>query len=267
MAVVSPLIQVMSQAAEKAGRALLRDFGEVENLQVSRKGPADFVTTADKKSEEILHDRLSLARPDFGFLMEESGEIKSKGDTRWVIDPLDGTSNFLHGVPHWSISIAAQKGDAIIAGVVFDPLRDEMFWAEKGTGAYLNSKRLRVSGRDELEQALITISTTLKVKRQIPQFIKELEVIANAAPGVRRMGSAALDLSYIAAGRCEAFWGRNLKIWDIAAATLMVTEAGGFVTDAKGGQNFLSGESLLATNSKLHIKMAKLIKETNSEAV
>ena len=261
MATRSALINVMVRAAEKAGRALVRDFGEVEQLQVSRKGPSDFVSNADMKAEKTLREELQKVRPDFGFLMEESGASKGKDDTaRWIVDPLDGTSNFLHGLPHWAISIALEKGGEIVAGVVYEPVHDEMFWAEKGQGAFLNHKRLRVSERRRLEDALIATGMPFKGRGDHKQFLAEAEAIMPEVAGIRRWGAASLDLAYVAAGRYDGYWERGLSPWDVAAGVLLVTEAGGFVGEIGGGRNPVHGGSVLAANAHLHLPLAKILR-------
>jgi len=228
----SPTLNVMMRAVEKAGRSLIRDFGEVENLQVSVKGPADFVSAADKRSEQILHEELTKARPDYSFLMEESGEVKgSDGEHRFIIDPLDGTFNFLHGIPHWCISVALEKGDEIVAAVILDPVKDEMFSADKGTGAFLRHRRLRVSGRREPNEMVMFCGHPGRQKQHFDSFYAEMRMVSSVYPGIRRMGAAALDMAYVAAGRADAFWERFIHPWDIAAASLIVKEAGGFIKD------------------------------------
>ncbi|HYD70054.1 inositol monophosphatase family protein [Azospirillum sp.] len=261
MATRSALINVMVRAAEKAGRALVRDFGEVEQLQVSRKGPADFVSTADRKAEKTLRDELQKARPEFGFLMEESGESEGKDKSaRWIVDPLDGTTNFLHGLPHWAISVALEKNGEIVAGVVYEPVHDEMFWAEKGQGAYLNHQRLRVSERRNLGDALIATGMPFKGRPGLATFLGEAEAVMMEVAGIRRWGAASLDLAYVAAGRFDGYWERNLNPWDIAAGMLLVTEAGGFVGEIGGGRNVVYGNSILAANSHLHLPLATVLR-------
>ncbi len=263
MALRSALINVMVSAAFKAARGLNRDFGEVENLQVSRKGPADFVSTADLKAEKILFEQLSRARPEFGFLMEERGSKPSTGDTqgRWIVDPLDGTTNFLHGLPHFAISIAAEERGQLVAGIIYDPIRNEMFWADKGRGAYLNDQRLRVAARHSLDVALLATGIPFKGRGGQQIFEAELSHFMGQVAGIRRFGSAALDLAYVAAGRFDGFWERNLASWDIAAGVLMVQEAGGFVTDVGGGPIDISSGRVLAANDRMHARMLRLLKE------
>ncbi len=263
MALRSALINVMVSAAFKAARGLNRDFGEVENLQVSRKGPADFVSTADLKAEKILFEQLSRARPEFGFLMEERGSKPSTGDTqgRWIVDPLDGTTNFLHGLPHFAISIAAEERGQLVAGIIYDPIRNEMFWADKGRGAYLNDQRLRVAARHSLDVALLATGIPFKGRGGQQIFEAELSHFMGQVAGIRRFGSAALDLAYVAAGRFDGFWERNLAPWDIAAGVLMVQEAGGFVTDVGGGPIDISSGRVLAANGRMHARMLRLLKE------
>ena len=266
MAARSPTINVMTRAADKAARRLKRDFGEVENLQVSRKGPADFVSSADLKAEQILRDELGRARPDYAFLMEESGHTAARQpatDTvqrRWIVDPLDGTTNFLHGLPHFAISIALEERGEIIAGVVYDPIKDEMFWAEKGAGAYLNDRRLRVSGRGNLERALVGTGSPFKGHGEAPQFLAELNAVIGATAGMRRWGVASLDLAYVAAGRFDAFWERNLSTWDTAAGIALVREAGGYVSQVEGKPFRLDSPSILAANDTLHASMVALLR-------
>ncbi|WP_207476767.1 inositol monophosphatase family protein [Arenibaculum pallidiluteum] len=260
MATRSALINVMAKAADKAARGLVRDFGEVEQLQVSRKGPADFVSAADRKAEDILRAELQRARPDFGFLMEESGETQGRDGHRWIVDPLDGTTNFLHGLPHWSISIAAEKDGEVLAGVVYDPIRDELFWAEKGGGAFVNHTRLRVSGRRKLEDAVIATGTPFKGRGDSPAFLAQLGAIMPEVAGIRRFGSAALDLAYVAAGRYDGFWETGLAPWDMAAGMLIVSEAGGFVTEINGARDPLGTGSVLAANDQMHLQLLRLLK-------
>lgn len=262
MARKSATINVMCQAADKAARSLLRDFGEVEQLQVSKKGPSDFVSKADLKSEKILHAELSKARPDYGFLMEEGGAIEGKDkDHIWVIDPLDGTKNFLHGIPHWAINIALKKNNEVIAGVTYDPCRDEMFWAEKGVGAFMNSKRLRVSGRRSMDESLLATGIPCKGWKGHELMLAQLPPVMAHTAGIRRMGSAALDLAYVAAGRYEGYWENVINEWDIAPGLLLVREAGGLICEVDGGKNMLENGNILATSAALHDDIKNLLKK------
>lgn len=264
MAGRSPLINVMVRAAEKAAKGLVRDFGEVENLQVSRKGPADFVSVADTRAEGIVREELAKARPDFGFLMEESGATKGKEEARWIVDPLDGTTNFLHGLPCWGISIALEREGEIVAGIVYEPVHDEMFWAEKGQGAFLNNKRLRVSERRRLDDSVIATGIPFKGREEThPRFLKELAVLMKEVAGIRRWGAASVDLAFLAAGRWDGFWERGLNPWDCAAGILLVMEAGGFVSEIGGGRNPVYGGSLVAANAHLHLPLASLLRSTS----
>jgi myo-inositol-1(or 4)-monophosphatase len=255
----SAFLNVMVDAAEKAGRALTRDFGEIEQLQVSRKGPGDFVSNADHKSEKILTEELLKARPTFGFLLEEGGEVKgADASYRWIIDPLDGTTNFLHGVPHWCVTIALEKDGEIVAGVIHDPIKHETFQAEKGAGAFSSSKRLRVAGRTSLNEALVSVG--------VDQYQKPSSAEVPVIPGLltRRMGSACLDLAYVAAGRFDAYLEYDLKPWDKAAGSLMVREAGGYVSELDGGKNFVYGRGILAANPSLHADLLKSFRQPSA---
>lgn len=258
---VSPIMNVMIRAAEKAARGLLRDFGEVERLQVSKKGPGDFVTAADKRSEEVIYEELKKAKPDFSFMMEESGQIKGNDrDHVWIIDPLDGTHNFMHGVPHWSISIALEQRGQVIAGLVYDCTKNEMFTAERGTGAWLHgNKRLRVSGRNVLESCMINYGQPLHDGTNRAQFYKEVAEVSRYAM-VRRFGSAALDLAYVAAGRIDAYWETGVKSWDVAAGYLIVKEAGGMATSIHNEENPVHSGNILAANQQIYTDLRKLIK-------
>ncbi len=263
MAVRSALMNVMAGAALKAARGLIRDFGEVEQLQVSIKGPGDFVSSADLKAEKILKTELAKARPGFGFVLEEGGISEGSDKShRWIVDPLDGTTNFLHGIPHWAISIALERDGEIIAGLVYEPVRDEAFWAEKGIGAYLNDRRLRVSARRQMGEALIGTGMPFRDKGDHQRYLKTLAPVMSATSGVRRQGSAALDLAYVAAGRLDGFWEFGLQVWDIAAGILLVREAGGYVTDIAGGHTMLTSGDVLAANDHLHLPLGRLLKQT-----
>ena len=259
----SPILNIMMKAAEKASRSLLRDFGEVEQLQVSRKGPGDFVSAADKRAEEIIFEELKKAHPTYSFLMEESGSVKGENtDFCWIIDPLDGTTNFLHGLPHWCISIALQvKGD-VTHGLVYDPVKDEMFTAEKGKGAFIHrNKRLRVSGRRDNLSALVLTGAPRRLENNHEEFFREQRAVWESGACLRRYGAAALDLTYVAAGRAEAFWERSLKPWDVAAGILIVKESGGFVcdfTDHKANPNKTG--NVLAANESLFTDLKKVLK-------
>jgi myo-inositol-1(or 4)-monophosphatase len=268
---LSGLIRVMERAARKAGQRLRRDFGEVEHLQVSRKGPADFVSKADQAAERTLYDELLAARPGWGFLLEEGGEIAGEpGKPRWVIDPLDGTSNFLHGIPHFAISIAAQDpaldgpggkgawGD-VIAGLVYQPITDESFWAEKSRGAWQQDRRLRVSARRRLDDALIGTGIPFLGCGDSDEWTAIYRAIGPEVAGIRRFGAAALDLAWVAAGRFDGFWESGLKTWDSAAGCLLVREAGGFVTDFRGRSPPICDAQVLAGNDALHSKLHKLL--------
>ena len=267
MATITGLIRVMERAARKAGQRLRRDFGEVEHLQVSRKGPADFVSKADQASERTLYDELKLARPDWGFLLEEAGEIPGDPDKpRWVIDPLDGTTNFLHSIPHFSISIAAQEPRAdvkgwgdVIAALVYQPVTDESFWAEKNRGAWLHDRRLRVSGRRHLDESLIATGIPFAGAGNPAEWVAIYGALAPQIAGIRRFGSAALDLAWVAAGRFEGFWESGLKPWDTAAGCLLVREAGGFVTDWRGRSLPICDQQILAGNDTQHSRLHKII--------
>ena len=257
---VSANITVMMRAAEKAGRGLVRDFSEVEKLQVSVKGPGEFVSIADTRAERSIRDELKRARPAYGLLLEESGEQPgTDAAMRWVVDPLDGTTNFLHGIPHFCVSIALQRENEIIAGVIYDPVKDERFWAERGEGAYLNDQRLRVSARRRLTEAVIATGIPFRGRGEHALYLRQLEAVMANTAGVRRLGSAALDLAYVAAGRFDGFWEQWLAPWDTAAGILMIREAGGFVTEINGGSEMLRTGSILAGNQHLHAPLGKLV--------
>lgn len=266
----SPLINVMERAARRAARGLLRDFGEVEHLQVSRKGPADFVSQADLKAERALREELEKARPEFGFLMEESGAAKAgDGRHRWIVDPLDGTSNFLHGVPHFAVSIAAERDGELVAGVVYEPLRDDTYWAEKGIGAYLNQRRLRVSARHKMNEALIATGIPFLGhgdEDQHKRYLAEMGAVMGQVAGIRRWGTASLDLAFVAAGRFDGFWEHGLGPWDMAAGIVLVREAGGFVTDHDGGANMLKTGSILAANDPLHPQLIQVLRDARGRS-
>lgn len=262
MATRSALINVMAKAAEKAARGLKRDFGEVENLQVSRKGPADFVSTADLNAEKALREELSKARPDFGFLMEESGASEGRDPRRrWVVDPLDGTTNFLHGLPHWAVSVGLEHKGEIVSAVIFDPAKDEMFVAEKGAGAWLNESRLRVSDRSRMIEAIFATGLPFGGRADLPETLQDLARLLPTCAGVRRWGSAALDLAYVAAGRYDGFWERRLHAWDLAAGLLIVREAGGLVEPIGSGASVLEDGEVIAANGAIFDGFAKVIRD------
>jgi myo-inositol-1(or 4)-monophosphatase len=266
MPYLSPALNVMTTAARKAGRGLIRDFGEIENLQVSRKGPADFVTNADERTERILIAELSKARPGYNFLVEEQGVIEGPDKShRFIIDPLDGTTNFMHGIPHFAISIALEREGVLVSGVVFNPVTDEMYTAERGQGAFLNDKRLRVAARKNLSDALFATGIPFLGKDGHERFLAELRAVMAVTPGVRRFGAAALDLAYVAAGRFDGFWERGLSAWDVAAGMLLVREAGGAVTDLEGGTRTYETGHILAANENLHPLLLKLLRSAGQE--
>lgn len=260
MALRSATINVMERAARRAARGLIRDFGEVEQLQVSKKGPSDFVSTADLKAERILHAELRKARPAFGILIEESGEEAGDGRHRFIVDPLDGTTNFLHGIPHFAISIGLERDGEIVAGIVFEPIKDELFWAEKGAGAYVNEHRLRVSARSKLTEALIGTGIPFHGHGDHETFLKSFAAVMPQVAGIRRLGTASLDLAYVAAGRLDGYWEFGLKPWDLAAGILLVREAGGYVSEIDGGRRMLESGDVLAANDALHKPLGDLVR-------
>ncbi|TIP03429.1 MAG: inositol monophosphatase [Mesorhizobium sp.] len=258
----SALLNVMVQAAMKAGRSLSRDFGEVQNLQVSMKGPGDYVSQADRKAEEIVYAELSKARPGYAFLMEERGAVEGEdGQHRWIVDPLDGTTNFLHGIPLFSVSIALERQGQVVAGVVYNPAMDELYTAERGGGAFMNDRRLRVAGRSKLTDAVIGCGMPHLGRGQHGNFLIELRNVMAEVSGVRRLGSAALDLAYVAAGRMDGFWETGLSSWDIAAGILLVREAGGFVSDMDGAQDMLDNGEVVAGNEIIQRALLKTVKK------
>jgi myo-inositol-1(or 4)-monophosphatase len=258
----SPLMTVMTDAVMKASKSLKRDFGEVENLQVSRKGPGDFVSAADRKAEQILRDALQKARPDFGLVMEESGIVEGSDKShRWHIDPLDGTTNFLHGVPQFSISVGLERDGQVVAGVIYDPAKDELFIAEKGKGAYLNNRRLRVVARTDMAEALVGCGLPHIGKGDHSLFLREAAAVMAHVGGMRRFGSAALDIAYVAAGRMDAYWERGLNSWDMAAGIILIREAGGFISDADGNSDPFRTGSVACGNETLHRELLALLKQ------
>jgi myo-inositol-1(or 4)-monophosphatase len=254
MSTPSALLQVMIAAARKAGRKLARDFGEVSELQVSKKGPADFVSAADVKAEQVLVEELTKARPGYGFLAEERGRVEGTDKTHtWIIDPLDGTTNFLHGLPHFAINVALEREGVVVAGVTFNPISNECFWAEKGKGCFLNDKRLRVAARKHLVESVLATGIPFAGKPGHGQFLKEVHQLSQRVAGIRRFGSAALDMAFVAAGRFDGYWERDLQAWDLGAGSLLVLEAGGAVTNADGGDFTLEGKpTVCAANLDLH---------------
>ncbi|HEX4297320.1 MAG TPA: inositol monophosphatase family protein [Devosia sp.] len=258
----SALLNIMVTAAFKAGRSLTKDFGEIENLQVSVKGPADFVSNADRSAEKIVHAELSKARPTYGFLMEEGGEIKgSDGQHRWIIDPLDGTTNFLHGIPLFAVAIALQRGDEIVASVIYNPITEELFVAEKGGGAWLDERhRLRVAGRKHLADCVVSMGLKTTGTAKDALEFRQLGAIAPATAGIRRTGSASTDLAWLAAGRIDGFWEVGLSPWDVAPGWLMLREAGGTMTDFAGGAGSIWNGEVVAGNETVQGQLLKLIK-------
>jgi len=261
MPYLSPALNVMVAAARKAGRALIRDFGELEHLQVSMKGPADFVSVADERTQRILIEELSRARPCYGFLVEESGVIEGPDKThRFIIDPLDGTTNFLHGIPQFAISIALERDGQIVSGVVFNPVTDELYVAEKNHGAFLNERRLRVAARTSLKQALFATGIPFLGREGHEQFLGQLGEVMAVTAGVRRFGAASIDLAWVASGRFDGFWERGLSPWDIAAGMLLVREAGGVVSDLDGRSGMFESGTIVCANDSLHPQLLKLLR-------
>ena len=257
----SALINVMTAAARKAARSLNRDFGEVEKLQVSLKGPGNFVTAADRRAEDILRTELMKARPGYGFIGEEGGKQSGTDDTHtWIVDPLDGTTNFLHGIPQFAISIGLQREDTIVAGLVYNPVSAELFTAERGTGACLNDQRLRVAGRKSLGDAVVACGLPHLGRGNLKHFLTEFSLVQERVAGLRRFGSAALDLAWTAAGRLDIYWERNLSPWDMAAGILLVREAGGYVSDCNGHDAMLPSGDIVAGNETMHRELLSLLK-------
>ncbi len=263
---LSPAMQVLTNAVTKAGKRLLRDFGEVEQLQVSMKGPGDFVSQADLRAEETLRQELTKARPGWSFLMEESGAHGAADwEYRWVVDPLDGTTNFLHGIPHWAVSVGVEKRigpdkTELVAGCVYNPAGDELFWAEKGMGAFLNDKRLRVSGRRSMIESVFATGIPFASVPRKPEFMAILNALMPQVAGIRRMGAAALDLCWTAAGRYEGYWELGIKPWDFAAGQVILREAGGTITDPDGNDPYPAG-NIVAGNATLHPRLREIVAE------
>jgi len=264
MKLSSANINVMIKACRKAAKVIIRDFGEIEKLQVSLKGPGDFVTNCDKKVEKILIEELQKARPNYSILSEEIGEINNNLSFRWIIDPIDGTSNFLHGIPHFAISIGLEHNKEIICGIIYDPIKDEMFAAEKGNGCFMNNQRMRVSSRSKLKDCIIFTGgpkASLRDSQDRELALKEHnDFSSKVLVPIRKLGSAALDMAYVAAGRCDGFWQRNLNYWDFAAGIILVKEAGGFVTDFEGKNEYMQNKTVLATNAKINKEMIEVLK-------
>ncbi len=256
----SALINVMANAATRAGRSLTRSFGDIEKLQVSMKGPADYVSEADHRSEKILFEDLKKARPQYAFLMEEGGVVEGKDNSnKWIIDPLDGTMNFLHGIPHFSISIGLERDRELFAGVVYEPITDQMFWAEQGKGAFLNDRRIRVSTRRDVKESLFATGIPFAGRDGHKPYLAQLENVMAGSAGVRRSGSAALDLAYVAAGRYDGWWEKGIKPWDIAAGIVLVREAGGVITDFAGGKDMMNKCEVIAANVDVHRPLKKFL--------
>ena len=255
-------LNIMIKAARKAGRSLVKDFREVENLQVSVKGPGDFVSRADYAADGILKDELMTARPTYGWLGEESGGQDGSDPTRrWIVDPLDGTTNFLHGLPHWAISIALEHKGDMVCGVVYDPMKDELFHAEKGNGAWLNNTRMRVSGRSNLNASIFATGLPLPGQFNAQPMLDEISHLVPQCAGIRRWGTVSLDLAYVAAGRFDGYWERGLDIWDMAAGIVIVREAGGFVAPLEKDDGILEKGDIIASNGSVFEKFAKLMRE------
>jgi myo-inositol-1(or 4)-monophosphatase len=260
----SALLNVMVAAARKAARGLRRDFGEVEKLQVSLKGPANFVSAADHRAEETLRAELAKARPGYGFLGEEGGRQEGSDKSHcWIVDPLDGTTNFLHGIPHFAISIALEREGTIVAGIVYNPINEELFVAERGKGAFLNDQRLRVAARRRMAEAVIACGLPHLGRGDLAQFRKEFEAVQEKVAGIRRFGAATLDLAWIAAGRLDGYWERNLSAWDMAAGLILVREAGGFTSDLDGGDDMFGKREILAGNEAMQRELLALIRQAN----
>ena len=262
MSTQSALLKVMSDAARKAARGLNRDFGELAELQVAKKAPADFVSAADLKAEQTIFEALSKARPGYGFLGEERGMIEGTDKTHtWIVDPLDGTTNFLHAIPHFAINIALQREGAVVAAVTHNPITNEMFWAEKGKGCFVNDKRLRVAARTRMDESVLATGIPFMGHGQHATFLKELHQVSQRVAGVRRFGAAALDMAWVAAGRYDGDWERDLNAWDLAAGVLLVTEAGGRVTNADGGDDVLGTGSVCAGNLEIQPQLLERLRQ------
>ena len=260
MKLSSANINVMVKACRKASKILIRDFGEIENLQVSLKGPGNFVTASDIKVEKILIDELQKARPTYSILSEEIGEVNNDESFKWIIDPIDGTSNFLHGIPHFAISVGLEHNKEIICGIIYDPIKDEMFVAEKGNGSYLNNKRMRVSSRSKLKDCMICTGGPRHESDDRELSLEEQKKFSSKVlVPIRKLGSASLDMAYVAMGRFDGFWQRDLSYWDIAAGIIIVQESGGIITDFKGESEYIKNKTILATNSKINEEMIEVL--------
>lgn len=258
----SALLNIMVQAATKAGRSLTRDFGEIENLQVSVKGPGDFVSAADRRAEEIIHESLLKSRPDWGFLMEESGEVKGSDPLhRWIVDPLDGTTNFLHSLPFFAVSIGLEREGKIVAGVIYNPITEELFTAEKGGGAFMNDRRMRVAARRKLADSILCTAIPHIGTQKLGRYLEEAKAASAHASAVRGFGSAALSLAYVAAGRLDGYWEHSLQPWDMAAGLILVREAGGFLCDISGGERMMETGGVIAGNETIRDAVRKTIIE------
>jgi myo-inositol-1(or 4)-monophosphatase len=262
----SAILNVMVKAAYRAGRSLKRDLGEVEHLQVSLKGPRNFVTAADRRAEEIVYEELAKSRPDYGFLGEEGGARAGTDKShRWIVDPLDGTTNFLHGIPHFAVSIALERDGAVVAALTYNPANDDLFVAERGKGAFLNDRRIRVAARPRLADAIVACGLPHYGRGDLALGRHEIAAAQNHFAGLRRFGAATLDLAWVAAGRFDAFWERDLSPWDMAAGILLIREAGGFVSDLDGGEAILTKGNIIAGNETMHRELMRLLQDAAKE--
>jgi len=262
----SPQMNLIFKACMKASKSLIRDFGEIENLQVSSKGPGDFVSSADKRTEKILIDELLRAHPDYGILTEESGVLnKSNTQKRWIIDPIDGTSNFLNGIPQFAISIGYEEDNEIKCGIIFNPITNEMFFAEKGNGAYLNNSRIRVSNKKRISDSLVVTGGPKQSSKIKDKIFSEYLNVSKKVSNVRKFGSAALDMAYVACGRFDGYWQREINYWDVAAGIIIVKEAGGFINLFEENNNFPLKKNILASNTYIHEELIQLILKKDIE--
>ncbi len=264
MRINSPKLNIIQKACMKASKRLIRDFGEIENLQVSSKGPGDFVSSADKRTEKIIIEELQKAHPEYGIVTEEAGLInKSNTTNRWIIDPIDGTTNFINGIPQFAISIGYEEENEIKCGIIYNPISDEMFFAEKGNGAFLNNSRIRVSSKKKIEDSLIVTGGPKHISKIKDKIFSEYIEISNHVSSIRKFGSASLDLAFVACGRFDAFWQRELNYWDVAAGIIILKEAGGFVEFFDKDHNNPLKKNILASNSNIHKELSKLIKKSD----